>query len=66
MKECLHVWEFLKDMLKESREGIEWLDKSQGIFKIVDPKRVFFISNKQSIISLQYYLILLKLYKIDS
>ncbi len=42
MKECLHVWEFLKDMLKDGRPEIQWIDRPKGIFKIVDPKKVEF------------------------
>jgi hypothetical protein len=40
VKECLHVWEFLKEMLKDNRPEIQWIDKSKGIFKIVEPKIV--------------------------
>ncbi len=40
MKECLHVWEFLRDMLKDNRPEIQWIDKTKGIFKIIDAKKV--------------------------
>ena len=43
MKDCLHVWEFLRDLLKDPEYNgtiIKWLDKPKGIFKINDPNTV--------------------------
>ncbi|CAF0875912.1 unnamed protein product [Brachionus calyciflorus] len=43
MKDCLHVWEFLRDLLKSNEfngKCIKWLDKERGLFKILSPSDV--------------------------
>lgn len=42
MKDCLHIWQFLRDLLKDDHynDAIEWLDQKNGIFKIKNPTKV--------------------------
>ena len=43
MKDCLHIWQFLRDLLKEKNQNdnlIQWLDQASGIFKINKPEIV--------------------------
>jgi hypothetical protein len=44
VKDCLHIWEFLRDILKEKNEDlVKWIDPTSGIFKIVKPDRVSYL-----------------------
>ena len=36
MKNCKHVWQFLRDQLKCGSSYIEWIERKKGIFKIKD------------------------------
>lgn len=52
MKDCLHVWEFLRDLLKDNRYNnhiIKWLDQKRGIFKILDPNSVSSLWGKKKL-----------------
>ena len=42
-KDCLHIWQFLRDLLRnENYNGdlVEWLDQKNGIFKLKQPSKV--------------------------
>ncbi len=44
MKNCLHVWEFMRDLIKEQDSKlVEWLDKDHGVFKMYASKLFSFI-----------------------
>lgn len=52
MKDCLHVWEFLRDLLRDSRYNnkiIKWLDQKKGVFKILDPNSVSLLWGKKKL-----------------
>ena len=34
MKNCKHVWQFLRDELKRESPNVEWIDQQSGVFKI--------------------------------
>ena len=40
MKNCPHIWQFCRDLLKNDSPIIKWINKSQGIFKIVDQDKI--------------------------
>ena len=43
VKDCFHVWEFLRDMLKDEKTNeklIKWLDIKEGLFKIIEPNEI--------------------------
>lgn len=43
MKNCVHLWEFLRDLLLNKNYNpslICWIDEKKGIFKVVDPTKV--------------------------
>lgn len=41
MKDCYHVWQFLRDLLKDKQDDlVQWLDPDLGIFKIIKPNSV--------------------------
>ena len=55
-KNCLHVWEFKRDLLMsgQHQDIIEWLDEKRGLYKLLDPVMVAFLwySNKKRNLSL--------------
>ena len=40
MKNCKHVWQFLRDELKNESQNVEWIEKKKGIFKIKHQKNI--------------------------
>ena len=43
VKNCIHLWQFLRDLLQNEKYNpsyICWIDKSKGIFKVVEPNKV--------------------------
>jgi hypothetical protein len=46
-KDCLHIWEFLRDLLMSSKYNgriIKWLDQKKGIFKMYTFLNVFILA----------------------
>ncbi len=40
MKNCKHVWQFLRDQLQNETLNVEWIDKMKGIFKIKNQNNI--------------------------
>jgi hypothetical protein len=43
VKNCIHLWQFLRDLLQNEKYNpshVCWIDAKKGIFKVVEPNKV--------------------------
>lgn len=47
MKNCFHIWEFMRDLLKSNSNLVEWINKKEGLFKIIKKDKLAKLWGKQ-------------------
>lgn len=47
MKNCIHVWQFLRDLLQNKSDYVQWIDQKQGVFKIIKQDDTAILWGKQ-------------------
>jgi hypothetical protein len=40
VKNCKHVWQFLRDQLRTGTSNVEWISKERGVFKIRNQNKI--------------------------